>query len=718
MRDDVTVRGLFEGLFGHRELCNLLCWPPDLFALTSAVLSQSGAYHAVVSPPRLPTAPTSFSRRIGVPLVGFSQWPPRLARAGMVVIDWNNVSEAHTGLETALHGRVIRRYQNKARHFARALKQDDAAGSCSRKAAKRHHGLAENPSVPLESAPSDWERQVEESSVNWLLLLAETAKEIAGPVGAEPSAERFIASARERLSTIFTECELLTCAWLSLWQLADSETKSARGILEFQDLDENPADNSEESRERKQRAAIGLYSILTLHAIADEVCACWGIRTTLPDERFLPDWSHKATDGRALLKIAAGLLVERGSLSTISETTGRVLPKRHNPSVGIALRSVSNSIAFHRSSVQVIWQQSPRSDLSEKVDAKRSLSVLILPWPLVVPTNSFSEKLWARGHEPVSTSAAYGYFSYYPYGRREPQPDCAGFLSEVGTIIAEAKRDIGSVDMLILPESAIHRSWQAQLEGVLQGYGVSGYVAGFVDPPPLGPSNANRFARNGLLVRFASHVTGTKTSHFSQNETEACVQHKHHRWKLTRSQIETYGLGVPLSPTRDWWEAMKIARRSVAFFNIGESITACALICEDLARQDPIADLIRNVGPSMVVAILLDGPQLISRWPGRYASVLAEDPGSSVLTLTSYGMVTRWNPTYGCDADRQIVALWHDSQGRPREIPLKHGSAGILLSLSPVDRREVTADGRKEKVQTTALTLSGILQVGFPGKTR
>lgn len=30
----------------------------------------------------------------------------------------------------------------------------------------------------------------------------------------------------------------------------------------------------------------------------------------------------------------------------------------------------------------------------------------------------------------------------------------------------------------------------------------------------------------------------------------------------------------------------------------------------------------------------MDGPQLGSRWPGRYAGVLADEPGCSVLTFT------------------------------------------------------------------------------------
>jgi hypothetical protein len=69
------------------------------------------------------------------------------------------------------------------------------------------------------------------------------------------------------------------------------------------------------------------------------------------------------------------------------------------------------------------------------------------------------------------------------------------------------------------------------------------------------------------------------------------------------------------------------------------------LICEDLARQDPAAELVRAVGPNLLVALLMDGPQLANRWPARYAAVLAEDPGTSILTLTSLGMVERSRPT-------------------------------------------------------------------------
>jgi hypothetical protein len=32
----------------------------------------------------------------------------------------------------------------------------------------------------------------------------------------------------------------------------------------------------------------------------------------------------------------------------------------------------------------------------------------------------------------------------------------------------------------------------------------------------------------------------------------------------------------------------------------------CALICEDLARPDPVAEIVRTVGPNLVIALLME----------------------------------------------------------------------------------------------------------------
>jgi hypothetical protein len=116
------------------------------------------------------------------------------------------------------------------------------------------------------------------------------------------------------------------------------------------------------------------------------------------------------------------------------------------------------------------------------------------------------------------------------------------------------------------------------------------------------------------------------------------------------------------------------------------------LICEDLARLDDVSKLVRSIGPTQVVAILLDGPQLRSRWSARYARVLADDPGSTVLTLASIGMARRCRPP-GCRASR-VVASWTDAVGGLREVEPARGTHAILISTSELERTAWTTDGR------------------------
>src|SRR5262249_7918878 len=115
--------------------------------------------------------------------------------------------------------------------------------------------------------------------------------------------------------------------------------------------------------------------------------------------------------------------------------------------------------------------------------------------------------------------------------------------------------------------------------------------------------------------------------------------------------------------------------------------------CEDLAQIDNVVEVIRSVGPTGVLTPLLDGPQLSSRWAARYASVLADDPGSAVLTLTSFGMVERCRP-HGRDSSR-VVALRKDPVRRLREIKLEPGAQGVLLTLCGSRTARRSVDGRR-----------------------
>jgi hypothetical protein len=188
------------------------------------------------------------------------------------------------------------------------------------------------------------------------------------------------------------------------------------------------------------------------------------------------------------------------------------------------------------------------------------------------------------------------------------------------------------------------------------------------------------------------------------------IQYKHHRWQLDKSQIKAYGLGGTLSSQRLWWENIHIRERELQFFSVLPELTISALICEDLARQDPVGEILRAVGPNLVIALLMDGPQLNGRWASRYASVLADDPGSSVLTLTSLGMCLRSRPNGA--ARSTVVASWKDPTGPYQELCLEGQEEGLLLNLQFQLAMEWTVDGRNDGVAASVPVLCGVHPLG------
>ena len=404
-----------------------------------------------------------------------------------------------------------------------------------------------------------------------------------------------------------------------------------------------------------------IVAILSLHALADEACEGAGLKRDT-----------------AFQRLAAFRLTDSGTLARLSPDRVRVLPKLRPPESGITLRSLSHHVAIDRSEVETRWYFAPRPRESSTDTAER-LSLLLVPFPSEIHASDFGA---IAGPLLNMDPSRYGFYSYAP---QEPL-----HVDELLSLVESAKRQIGSIDALVLPEAALDETAVEPLQDRLAAVGVPYLIAGARQPP--GPG-----------VPF-----GASYAHLGGGEWCAPRQHKHHRWLLDPSQVHQYHLGSALDPARFWWEAISIQRRSLTFVSVSEWLTVCPLVCEDLARPDPVSDVIRAVAPTLVVGLLLDGPQLASRWPARYASVFADDPGCSVLTLTALGMTRRCQPP-GCEPSRAI-ALWKDPRRGLQQIQLARDARAIALTAHARRTRPFSADGRHGK-NVPELVLSGLEQI-------
>ena len=396
-------------------------------------------------------------------------------------------------------------------------------------------------------------------------------------------------------------------------------------------------------------------ALLTLHAIADEACAGLGV-------------ALDASDRVGFVYRARGreLLATTGSLTRISVDRLRVLPRLRTPPNGTSMRALSRYASIQRPGVDVRWNKVLGRRLGG-APRDKGVNRLLLPWPLRVRESDFRP---LPGLVDGLSSDAYGFFEFAPTERLD--------LDLVDRVLVAARDEVDQVDVVVLPESAVADDEIDGLEAVLGDHGVFGLITGVRGRP----EEASKFARNVVHVGVA---TGDYWVHIRQD--------KHHRWTLDQGQIDQYHLGGALHPHVRWWEAIEVPERSVQIVEVGEGATVVSLVCEDLAQIDDVADVLRSVGPMILITPLLDGPQLSSRWTARYASVLADDPGSTVVTLTSYGMARRSRPN-GYEPS-SVIALWKDPVRGVREIPLEPDAHGVLVSASADRATRRSSDGRR-----------------------
>jgi predicted amidohydrolase len=399
-------------------------------------------------------------------------------------------------------------------------------------------------------------------------------------------------------------------------------------------------------------------ALITLIAVADEASEGAG---SPPD----PDEDDEFLRTSRRFAAFGSLRVET------DEVRLRVLPRMHTPQNGLTDRSLSLYLSLcDAGEVTPRW-------LSTSFIRGESLNLLMIPWPFEVLASQFRD---VTDRAEAVLPDTQGFFTY-------EFPDTDKEAVEVAeSLYTNAKRKLGRIDGVVFPELAITEHQFQRIREKL-------------------PSDC--FLIAGVGSSATSSRRGQNEVRLSFPPLDAVRQRKHHPWKLERNQVTQYGLGGVLTPFRGWWECADFTDRQLNFIQIGHDLVVTALICEHLARPDPVANLVRAVGPNLVVALLMDGPQTKERWAARYATVLADDPGCSVLALTSIGMAELSRPKAGPSRSR-VIALWKDAFEGPTEIELPAGYAGVAISLSIRYEEEYTADGRGADSDGAYPVLSGI----------
>ncbi|MDC7788684.1 hypothetical protein PQJ75_11810 [Rhodoplanes sp. TEM] len=260
-------------------------------------------------------------------------------------------------------------------------------------------------------------------------------------------------------------------------------------------------------------------------------------------------------------------------------------------------------------------------------------------------------------------------------------------------LIKEAQQDTGAIHGVLFPEYALDWStFEALKNRVLDEFPKLEFLVSG-SSSNCGNQKGN-FALSAVFLDIELREADAAGSPRTARTCFVGSRSKHHPWRIDEPQVSNYALGSTLDPRAVWWEATPLGPREIKFNVFRSSSAFTTLICEDLARSDPCHAVLRDVGPNLVFVMLMDGPQLKSRWSARYSTTLADDPGCSVLKYTSLGLIERANDTAMYDRSR-VVALWKDDTGKSVEVQCPAGAHGVVLTLSDCRVVEETLDGRR-----------------------
>lgn len=427
---------------------------------------------------------------------------------------------------------------------------------------------------------------------------------------------------------------------------------------------------------------------MRLLAIADEACVGVGFaaeqgRDSVTAYRIFQALKAEAESGALNLPYVPNSLC-----FGVAPEAACVQPKTRTPQIGCTLRSLSHNLALLPAigEVKTYW----RYGTNAEDDSNEPLNVLLIPFPYEIRGDSFV----AIPSDEDGDSPRAGFFDVKP--KWIDGVTAESFADFVRELIKAGRREVQDIHAVVLPEAALEREFAKKVARLLRSEEkLEIFISGIVD-------TRRGDGRRGVVRNRTFSML------FDKGEPLArWRQTKHHRWKLDEHQIRRYNLGHVLGKRRSWWENIDVGGRTCYFYVFRNGASMAVLICEDLARIDPVQSVVRAIGPNLVIALLMDGPQLEQRWPARYATVLADDPGSAVLTLTSLGLIRRSNMP--SEKGKRTIALWKETLGSSREIDLPDGCLSLLMTLSPSKEENITNDGRSDGKTTTKLSLTSVI---------
>src|SRR5262249_19076685 len=144
-------------------------------------------------------------------------------------------------------------------------------------------------------------------------------------------------------------------------------------------------------------------------------------------------------------------------------------PKIRTPRNGSSVRSLSRYASVHVPGVHTHWYKVPSRRPGTSL---MTSTALLLPWPLRVRASDFGPvalPLPELANEPC------GLF-------QSPRPKGCVWSLVAGILVA-ALDEVDSVDVVVLPETAVDPGEIDDLEGLLSRSQVTGLIAGVREPP-------------------------------------------------------------------------------------------------------------------------------------------------------------------------------------------------------------------------------------------